>query len=245
MKVVIIIQARMTSTRLPGKVLKTILDKSILEHQVERLQRIENAADIVIATTTNLTDQPIVECCQSLSTPYYRGPEADVLARYYGAATEHAADAIVRITSDCPLIDPQVVSEVIRFYVNNFPKYDYVSNVLERTYPRGMDTEVFSYSALQEMFNEATLQQDRENVTTYIYKTHPEKYHTANVFNFEDQSHHRWTVDTPEDFELIKRIIETLYPIKPTFDLADTLKLLNQHPDWCELNAHIEQKKLL
>ncbi|MDZ8135045.1 MAG: glycosyltransferase family protein [Nostoc sp. DedQUE04] len=240
MKTVIIVQARMTSTRLPEKVLKKVLDKPLLEYQIERLKRVKLIDEIVIATTNNSTDLPIIELCDRLSIPYFRGSEEDVLARYYGAAKEHQADVVVRVTSDCPLIDPQVIDKVIQFYINY--EYDYVSNSLERSYPRGMDTEVFSFLALHQAFVEATAQPDREHVTPFIYM-HPERYRLAQVVYSENESSHRWTVDTADDFELIKRIIEALYPEIPKFTLEDCLDLLRKYPDWSRINAHVEQKK--
>ena len=242
MKTVIIVQARMTSTRLPGKVLKKVLDKPLLEYQIERLRRVKLADEIVIATTVNDTDRPIIELCERLSIPYFRGSEEDVLARYYGAAKEHYADVVVRVTSDCPLIDPQVIDKVIHFYIENTDKHDYVSNSLKRTYPRGMDTEVFSLRALHEAFLEATAQPDREHVTPFVYR-HPERYRVGNIVYSENQSSHRWTVDTPEDFELIRRILEAIYPQNPEFRLEDCLNLLQQYPDWLNINADVEQKK--
>ncbi|MHC5737313.1 cytidylyltransferase domain-containing protein [Nostoc sp.] len=242
MKTVIIVQARMTSTRLPGKVLKKVLDKPLLEYQIERLKRVNLADEIVIATTINSTDLPIIELCNRLSVPYFRGSENDVLARYHGAAKEHHADVVVRITSDCPLIDPQVIDKVIQFYLDYRYKYDYVSNCLERSYPRGMDTEVFSFLALHQAFLEATEQPEREHVTPFI-NMQPERYRLTQVVYSENQSLHRWTVDTADDFELIKRIIEALYPKFPNFTLEDCLDLLKQYPDWPIINAHVEQKK--
>ena len=170
MRVVIIVQARMTSTRLPGKVLKTVLGKPLLEYQIERLRRVKLADEIVIATTTNNADQPIIDLCDRLSIPYYRGSEDDVLARYHSAAIFHQADTVVRVTSDCPVIDPQVIDRVIYTYIDEHPKYDYVSNCLERTYPRGMDTEIFSFNALEQAFQQAITQPDREHVTPFIYQ---------------------------------------------------------------------------
>jgi spore coat polysaccharide biosynthesis protein SpsF len=242
MKVVIINQARMTSTRLPGKVLKQVLGKSLLEYQIERLQRVKMASQIVIATTPNETDQPIIDLCDLLSISYYFGSEDDVLARFHGAAITHQADVVVRVTSDCPLIDPRVIDEVIQFYVDAYPKYDYVSNCLEKSYPRGMDTEVFAFRALDEAFYQATAQQDREHVTPYIYRK-SDRYKLGQVNYFEDHSAHRWTVDTPEDFELIRRILETLYPLKKEFSLEDCLNLISQNPEWRMINQHIEQKQ--
>lgn len=243
MKVVIINQARMTSTRLPAKVLKQVLGKPLMEYQIERLQRVKLADKIIVATTTNNTDQPIVDLCDRLTVPYYRGSEDDVLARYHGTAIAHEADVVVRVTSDCPVIDPQVIDQVIKFYVDSYPKYDYVSNCLERTYPCGMDTEVFAFTALDEAFHQATAQPDREHVTPSIYRQ-PNRYRIGQVKYSKNHSNHRWTVDTIEDFELIRKIIETLYSVKPEFTLEDCLKLLSHNPEWMEINQYIEQKYL-
>lgn len=243
MKVVIIVQARMTSTRLPGKVLKQIQGKSLLEYQLERLRRVKLADEIVIATTTNETDQPIVEFCERLGVACFRGSEHDVLARYHDAATLHQADMVVRVTSDCPLIDPAVIDQVIGFFLNHIEEYDYVTNCLKRTYPRGMDAEVLSFQVLHEAFVEAVEPEEREHVTPFIYR-HPERYRLANIDFSENQEHHRWTVDTPEDFELVEKILTALYPVHPDFSLEDVLDLLQRHPNWANINAHVEQKKL-
>ena len=241
MKTVIIVQARMTSTRLPGKVMKPILNKPMFEYQLERLARVERADGVVVACTTNKADAPIVELCRRLGVAVFRGSEEDVLSRYYGAAKAHRADVIVRVTSDCPLIDPEVIDAVIRCYYSAPGRYDYVSNTLERTYPRGMDCEVFSFRILEEVFIEATDLPDREHVTPFIYRQ-PQRYHLSNVPYIEDQSHHRWTVDTLEDFELIKRMMEALYTTNRHFTMQDCLVLLDRYPDWTEINANVEQK---
>jgi spore coat polysaccharide biosynthesis protein SpsF len=241
MKVVIIDQARMTSTRLPGKVMKSIMGKSLLEYQLERLERSRFAQEIVVAATTNESDAPIVDLCRRVGVSLFRGSEEDVLSRYYGAAKAYRADVIVRVTSDCPLIDPKIVDKAISFYINHAKQYDYVSNTLERSYPRGMDCEVFPYGVLEEAHVEATAQPDREHVTPFIYR-HPERYRLANIAHYEDQSHHRWTVDTIEDFELIKRMMEALYLTNRRFTMQDCLALLDRHPDWEAINANVEQK---
>jgi spore coat polysaccharide biosynthesis protein SpsF len=241
MKIVMIVQARMTSTRLPGKVLKPVLGKPLLEYQIERLKRVKLAKEIVIATTTNATDDRIAALCDRLLISYFRGSEADVLARYHSAATNHQADAIVRVTSDCPLIDPQEIDKVIQYYIQHQDQYDYVSNCLKRTYPRGMDTEVLSFKALNEAFIEATEQPDREHVTPFINRQ-PKRYNLGHVLYADDHSQHRWTVDTSEDFELIQKILEAIYPQNPEFSLEDCLRLLDQYPEWSTINAHIEQK---
>jgi spore coat polysaccharide biosynthesis protein SpsF len=239
MKTVIIVQARMTSTRLPGKVLKTVLDKPLLEYQIERLRRIKLADEIVIATTTNETDQPIVDFCNRLDLPFFRGSEGDVLSRYYMAAVQYKADVVVRVTSDCPVIDPAISGEAIGFFFKPQNNYDYLRLF---QYPRGLDTEVFTFKALEESYFEATEKPDREHVTPFLYR-HPERYDVKYMSPSTDYSHHRWTVDTPEDFELVKRIIEELYPIKKVFDFADILDVLKKNPEWYYINDEVRQKK--
>lgn len=240
MKTVIIVQARMTSTRLPGKVLKEVLGKPLLEYQIERLRRIKFAEEIVIATTENETDQPIVNLCNRLSVAYFRGSEEDVLARYYGAATAHAADVVVRITSDCPVVDPEVCVETINWFLQHRNECDYLR--LEKC-PRGLDVEVFSFKVLEECFREATEKPDREHVTTFIYRRHPERYRIKYMDFPENLSHYRWTVDTFEDFELIKRIIERLYPLKAYFTYVDILDVMEKNPEWYYINNKVRQKK--
>jgi spore coat polysaccharide biosynthesis protein SpsF len=232
----------MTSTRLPGKVLKTVLGKPLLEYQIERLQRVQSADELVIATTTNETDNLIVELCTRLGVAFYRGSEEDVLARYYEAAQKSQADVVVRVTSDCPLIDPEIIDRIIEDYWQRQPTCDYVSNCLERTYPRGMDTEVFSFEALEQAYLEATAIPDREHVTPFIHRQ-PQHFQIAQVLHWENQSHYRWTVDTPEDFDLVKKILEFFSLKKLDFTMNDCIALLQRYPDWQKINAHVEQKQ--
>lgn len=243
MKVVAIIQARMGSTRLPGKILKKVLDKTLLEYQLERVRRAKTIDEIVIATTTKEPDNPIVELCQRLNVSIFRGSEEDVLERYYGAAKAFQADVVVRLTSDCPLIDPSVIDRVVGYYLEHHDHYDYVSNTLERTYPRGLDTEVFSFKVLDKVNHEAEEANYREHVTAYIY-SNPGEYRMNQVTQDIDMSSYRLTVDTEEDFLLISKIIEALYPKNPQFQLEDVYQLLLRHPEWKRINEHIEQKKL-
>jgi len=239
-KTVIIIQARMTSTRLPGKVLRTVLGKPLLAYQLERLQRVRAADEIVVATTVNETDDAIVNVCKQLNVLHFRGSEQDVLERYYQAAVKRSADTIVRITSDCPIIDPRVVNQVIEFY-HGHTECAYVSNCLPRTYPVGMDTEVFPFEALEKAYYEAVSAPDREHVTGFIERQ-PEVFRQANVPYVADCSHYRWTVDTAEDFEVISSILTALYPRNPYFTLEDCLELLTVHPEWEAINSHVKQK---
>ncbi|WP_446935851.1 cytidylyltransferase domain-containing protein [Lysinibacillus fusiformis] len=241
MRIVAIIQARMGSTRLPGKILKKVNDRPLLSYQLERLQQSNYINDLVIATTLNEKDDLIVEFCKKNNILWFRGSEKDVLARYYETAKTFKADAIVRITSDCPIIDVQVVDKTIQYFVDN--NYEYVSNTVDRTYPRGLDTEAFTFEALEKAYKEAVMERDREHVTAYFY-TNPDVFKISSVRNETDYSKYRWTVDTEEDFQLIKNIIEKLYNDNPNFTFHDTVKLMEANPDWFYINAHIEQKKL-
>jgi spore coat polysaccharide biosynthesis protein SpsF len=241
LKVAAIIQARMNSTRLPGKILFKVLDTTLLAFQIERIRRVSLIDEIIIATTTNAIDDPIVDLCRKLGVAYYRGSELDVLTRYYETATVFEADIIVRLTSDCPVIDPFTVDRVISHFLFQSDGVDYVSNILKRSYPRGMDTEVFSIKALRIAQHQAAQMHDREHVTPYIY-TNPDQFQLGSIEYLSNESHYRWTVDTNEDFQLVSKIIETLYPSNPNFTLEDMLVLLKKHPEWSKINAFIQQK---
>jgi spore coat polysaccharide biosynthesis protein SpsF len=223
--------------------MKEVLGKPLLEYQAERTKRVKSADEIVIATTRGDADRIIVDFCDRLSIPCFRGSEQDVLSRYYEAAKAFNADVVVRLTSDCPLIDPSIVERVLQHYFDHSADYDYVSNCLIRTYPRGMDTEVFPVRVLEEGFREASDPRDREHVTSFFYRQ-AHRYRLSNVAYSRDCSRHRWTVDTEEDFVLIKHILETLYPAKPDFSAEDVLDLVERDPALFAINAHVEQKKL-
>jgi spore coat polysaccharide biosynthesis protein SpsF len=242
MKTVIIVQARMTSTRLPGKVMLPLAGHPMLERLIERLNRVSRADAVVIATTTNATDDVIAACCVAQGVACHRGPEHDVLSRYAGAAREHQASMVVRVTSDCPLLDPELVDDLLQRFTSAGAQVDYLSNMLEPTWPYGMAVEVFSAQALYEAEAEATLPAEREHVTPFIY-WRPERYRLLSVRHDVDLSRQRWTVDTPEDYELVRRIFEALYPVRPCFAMADVLGLLARHQDWMQINQHIEQKR--
>ncbi|MBS3681217.1 glycosyltransferase family protein [Ornithinibacillus massiliensis] len=231
-----IIQARMGSTRLPGKVLKPILGKPIINYQVERVKQSKALNQVIIATSKNVKDDAIIYWCEANSIPYYRGDEADVLGRYYEAAKQFSASTIVRLTGDCPIIDSDVIDRVIIDYLKEGTSY--CSNTIKRSFPRGMDTEVFSMDALERANYEAKSPLEREHVTTYI-RNH---FSTFNVFNNTDYSNHRWTVDTKEDFQLIKKIITELYPNNPLFTMEDVVRLLANNPDWMLINKDVKQK---
>ncbi|MEC5424229.1 glycosyltransferase family protein [Virgibacillus sp. C22-A2] len=242
MKVAAIIQARMGSSRLPGKILKKVLGKPLLAFQLERVEQSKQIDELLVATTNKAIDADVANLCESLGFSYFRGSEADVLERYYKAAIQVKADVVVRLTGDCPIIDPQVIDKIIGDYLLRFHEYQYVSNTLNRTFPRGMDAEVFSFQALKRAHSHAVSSIDREHVTRYLVNN-PEMFNLFNVSHSEDYSQHRWTVDTHEDFILISKIIEALYPSTPQFTMKDVIHLLEKNSDWRLINTHIQQKK--
>lgn len=241
MNIVAITQARMNSTRLPGKVLKMVNGKTLLDYQLDSLKKSKLLNQVVVATTTELTDDAIVQLCIKREQAFFRGSESNVLERYYLAAKKYKADIVVRITSDCPLIDVEIVDNIIKQFIGN--KADYASNTLERTYPRGMDTEVFSMKALEKAYNEASEQSELEHVTPYIY-FHPQLFKLLSIENDINYSKYRWTVDTAKDFELIEKLILFLSSQHKEINLNNLLNAMEQHKEWYFINSHIEQKKL-
>lgn len=243
MKTVAIIQARMGSTRLPGKVLMKLQDKSVLEHVIERVKQAKLIDEIVVATTTLSEDDVLYEAAMRYGVHVYRGSSDNVLSRYYEAAKQAEAHVIVRITSDCPLIDPIIMDEVIEFYNNN--RYNIVTNagniLKERTYPRGMDVEVFSMESLEIANNNAEKVHQFEHVTPYIYEILQNTFYFSNK---DDYSQYRLTLDTPEDLLLLTHVYDQLYNKNHDFYLNEIIKLLKSKPELNELNGHIEQKKI-
>lgn len=236
------IQARMGSTRLPGKTMKPILGKPLLGLLVERVRRSQFASKFIIATTVSAEDDVIADWCLRNGFPLFRGSEEDVLGRFYEASMQFPGDPIIRITADCPLIDPVVIDRVVKFYIEGQASYDYVSNTIERCFPRGMDVEVFSLKCLHQAAHEARLPGEREHVTPFIY-THPERYRIGQLLDKRNASQYRLCVDTAEDYVLVSKIFEALYPKNPYFTLEDVLDLLHIHPDWNAINKDVEQKK--
>ena len=232
----IIVQARMGSSRLPGKVLKEVNGKTLLEYLIVRLRRVKQADQIIIATTIKEEDIQIVDMCKKLDVPFYRGSEEDVLSRYYEAALHYKGDLIVRVTSDCPLIDPSIVDKALTFYIENHNEIDYVSNNLKQTYPEGMDVEIFPFSILKEAYEEPKRESEREHVTPFI-KYNPIRYRLSNIEYSENFSHYRWTVDTSEDLHLITKILNTLYNDKPEFTMKDIVSVMKSNPEWISINA--------
>jgi len=236
MSIIAIIQARTASTRLPGKVLKIIEGKTVLEHVINRVRAAKNIDDMVVATTVKKEDLEIVKLCASLGISVFCGSEDDVLDRYYQTAKLFKAGHIVRITSDCPLIDPQIIEEVIELYFQK--KADYASNTMPETFPDGLDTEVFSYKTLKKAWKNAKLSSEREHVTPYIRK-YPNIFKIVNLkceYNLNDK---RWTLDEPEDFKFIKIIYKNLYSEDSLFGMIKILDFLKKHPEIGELNKNI------
>jgi len=240
MRIVAIIQARMGSTRLPGKTLQDLAGKSVLMRVVERVRRMQRIDDLAIATTVNDQDDVIEKTCRENGVLAFRGNDEDVLDRYYRAACFFHADAIVRITADCPLIDPELSDHVIQQFLDCKP--DYASNVLRRTYPRGLDTEVMSVLALEQAWQRATEACQRAHVTPYIYQ-HPESFVLASVTGDEDHSKHRWTLDTPEDMQFLRMLYAKL-PSSCDFGWRDVLEILDREPELVDINQHVPQKAL-
>lgn len=245
MKVVCLVQARVGSTRLPGKILKEICGKTILHHEIDRLKKCKEIDEIVIATTDKEDDDKIVNEAKKLSVKYFRGSENDVLSRFYYSAKENNADIIVRVTSDCPCIDFEILDKMLIYFKDKYKEkqIDYLSNTINRTYPRGYDIEIFTFSALEKSYINAEKEYEREHVTPYIYdKTN--NFLKLSFENKEDYSEYRVTLDTIEDFIVIKNIFENLYYKNPYFKLNDVVQYLNNNLHIVDINKHIEQKKL-
>lgn len=239
MKVVAIIQARMSSTRLPGKVLKEVNNETLLEHMLKRVKKSTKIDEIIVATTILESDDRIIDLCSKIGMKAYRGSEENVLSRYYETAKANHAEVIVRLTSDCPVIDPVVIDHCIELYQKN--KCDYLSNSLERSYPRGMDVEVFSFKALETAYFNAKEMFELEHVTPYIY-LNPKLFKLNKVKYSSDNSQYRLTVDTKEDLELVSWVIKSFDD--SNYTLEAILDLLKSNPEKALINAHIEQKKL-
>jgi spore coat polysaccharide biosynthesis protein SpsF len=238
-----IVASRMTSSRLPGKILKNLAGKPALEQLVDRLRKSKYLNQIVIATTTNMEDNIVAATAGKLEIPHYRGSEWDVLARTVEAAEAAHTDIIVQITSDCPLIDAETVDRVIERFLEH-PYLDYVSNGLIHTYPIGFSVEVFRTKTLREIANFTQDPADREHVSLYMYE-HPRQYHLSNIEapRFLRHPEYRLTLDTLEDYQLISFIYDALYNKKNDFDLYDITHYLLKNPSLSQINIDVIQKK--
>jgi spore coat polysaccharide biosynthesis protein SpsF len=244
-RTVAIIQARMGSTRLPGKVLLRLADKTVLEHTIARVRDCSLLDGVVVATTDTARDDEIAAEAARCGAAVFRGSEDDVLSRYYFAALRELAEIVVRVTSDCPLFDGHLLTLMIeRFSPRNSRRHiDYLSNTLNRTFPRGLDAEVFTFAALKTTHYEATTAAEREHVTPYLYRN-PQTFAIENFENHTDLSEYRWTLDTPEDFQMIETVYSMLYRSQSRIRTSDVVELLAAHPEIAALNAHVEQKKV-
>lgn len=248
-RTVAIIQARMGSTRLPGKVLREIHGSPMLYHVARRALAASTLDTVVIATTTESADEEIVSFCHENALLCFRGSEQDVLDRYYRCAREYAAQMVVRITSDCPLIDPEIIDKTVEAFAfqssrNQLPENgppDYASNCIVRTYPRGLDTEVMTFAALERAWLEAREPYQRAHVTPYFYQN-PSRFKVLSVVGGSDFSAHRWTVDTPEDLEFVRAVYSHFGD--NSFSWNEVLRLLEHHPELSEINSSVLQKAL-
>jgi spore coat polysaccharide biosynthesis protein SpsF len=235
----IIIQARMGSTRLPSKIMLHVNDQAIFQIQIDRLRKI--SYPLYIATTVEPADAAIAEFSKKNNIPYYRGDENNVLSRYYECAKQFELDLIIRLTSDCPLIDAELIKQGIEQYVNEGDETLYLSNTIERTYPRGFDFEIFSFQLLEDAYRNALDPADKEHVTPYIWKNKSGKVRFEQIKRETDESKYRLTLDTPEDFELLNRLIEKHHADRLTGE--EIIGVMQSNPELALINQHIEQKK--
>jgi len=240
-KIVATIEARMESSRLPGKTLAPILGRPMLEMLIERLQRAQRLDEVVVATTDHPADEAIEQLARKLHVGCFPGSSDDVLDRVLRAGQMYHADLLVEMTGDCPLLDPQVVDEAIAIFLAG--NFDYVSNCVQRTYPRGLDTQVYPMKVLAEVDKITQDPADRENVSLYIYE-HPQKYRLGRLLAAPKIARPdlRLTVDTQADLDLVRVIYERLYPRNPAFSIFDVVRLLEEEPGLAEINRNIEQK---
>lgn len=238
MTVVAIVQARMGSSRLPGKVLMEIVDKPMLQHVVERAAAAPGIDRVVVATTTDPQDDAVAALAEAMGVAVERGSVDDVLDRYVRAARNHDAEVVVRITGDCPVLDPQVVGRVVAAFQE--ADVDYASNVDPPTYPDGLDTEVIAMAALETAWREARAPSEREHVTTFI-RRHPERFSMLTVQCDRDLAGLRWTVDEPQDLAFIRAVYDRLGTTP--FGMAEMLRLLEKEPDLAQVNAGIDRNE--
>ena len=244
LKTGIIIQARMDSTRLPGKVLMDINGKPMLSRVIERLKKVKCVDEIIVATTNRVIDDQILELALKENVSCYRGAPYDVLSRYYESAKQFNIDVVVRITADCPLIDPKIVYKVINLHLLNKDKIATNAGIYynHRTYPRGLDVEVFSFTSLADAHFNASKNYEREHVTPYLYSDLNKILYLKNKVNL---SNHRWTVDTLQDIEFIREIYKIIDLYNVDFDYKKILVLLRQNPKLSKINNNVIQKSYL
>lgn len=243
MKIVATIEARMNSSRLPGKVLLKAKDKSMLEILIERLEQVKSIDNIIVATTINPKDNEITNLCNKIGQKYFRGSEDDVMGRVIDAAKSVNADLIVEITADCPIIDPNIIEQIINIYKAN--SVDYVGNAKVRSYPDGMDTQVFSLKTLERSYQMTSNKEDREHVTLHI-RNNPNIFSQINVVASPDIYYPNLglTLDEWDDYLLINKIIENFYDKNKFFKCSDIINFLNNNQYLYSLNKHVKRKIL-
>lgn len=240
MKIVTVVQARRGSTRLPDKVLLPLLGKPLLLRMLERVLAARSIGTLVVATTTDAADDVIEQLCQKEGLPCFRGHSTDLLDRHYQAALPYAPDAVIKIPSDCPLIDPDVIEKVIQYFIGHQSEFDFVSNLHPASYPDGNDVEIMHTSALYEAWQKADKPLEREHTTPYLWER-PEQYRIGSVLwetGLDYSMSHRFTIDYQADYDFIKTVYEELYPAKPRFGLDDILRLLTEKPHIYDINAN-------
>lgn len=242
MRTVAIVQARLGSTRLPGKVLADIAGQSALERVVSRVRRCRGLDDVVVATSNSAGDDGVAQECNRLGVACFRGSEHDVLDRFSQAAAFAEADVCVRITADCPLIDATVSDDIIARFHQSSPAVSYASNKIPQSFPRGLDTEVFSREALDRSAREARLEYERVHVTPYMY-THPEIFNVLSVTSEVDRADWRWTVDTAEDLEFVRAVYSFFSP-RDDFGWKEVVDLVAARPELASINAGVRQKEM-
>lgn len=235
MKNLLIIQARMNSSRLPDKVLKELCGEPMLQHIIKRTQKCKNVDHVLVATTIKEEDEKIEKLCQRIHVDCYRGSENDVLDRYYQAASRYKPANVIRITADCPFVDPKIVDQIIQIHEEG--RYDYTSNTLRETYPDGLDTEVFTFGALKKAWQKADLASEREHVTPYI--KFKDDFVRFSVERNPSLAMKRWTVDTERDFEVITQVYHALYDKKDIFLMDDILAFMDTNHEIEAINAGI------
>lgn len=239
--IVTVIQARTGSTRLPNKVMRPLAGKPLLTRMVERVAAAELAGTVVVATTIDPTDDPIADLCRSEGFNCYRGDPDDLLDRHYRAGLQHGAGTIIKIPSDCPLIDPAIIDRAIRYYLDHPGTYDFVSNLHPATYPDGNDVEIMTAAALEIAWREARRPLEREHTTPFLWEN-PGRFRIGNVeweTGLDYSMTHRWTIDYEEDYQFISSIYDALYPANPAFGLTDILMFLTDNPQVATLNQHL------
>lgn len=232
-----IIQARMNSSRLPGKVMLRLLEKPILAHIIDRVRRSKSVHEVIVATTTSSLDDPLVSYVKhETQCKVFQGSEEDVLSRFYECARQHPSEFIVRITADDPLKDPTIIDQAIGYLLND-PDLDYCSNTITPTYPEGVDVEVFKFTALEDAFRNAKLKSEREHVTPFLWNN-SKRYKLKNFTQAEDLSSWRWTLDTPQDLQLIQKIYERFYEGDSYFSYELIVQYLKENPHLITTNAN-------